>query len=394
MKQLLVLIGGVLFLFSCEIANVQQDQMTTMSSNSLSRDVVLNAESITLTKSIDLGIASDYNIFVLDDIEMMWTDALGRVAAAGDITLSGYGVALEEKSLTDEYALVAGGNITYTYGSVYNGNVAYGESFTPTGVSILKGVAVQDTPIDFETAEEDLKTLSAYLESVEINGEVLNQWGKVIFSGSEEVNIFTISTKEIESAHTLDLDIPEGSTAIINVEGTKTAVMNKGMTENFNKNKQNVLFNFPNQTELTIQSIGLKGSVLAPFAALTFQWGNIEGNIIAASVYGSGESHLYPFIPVVVEEETELPEEFEFLGACLEDNDTTTINMYIWGYGIDQIETVYLNGVEQIISWSDYWCLSIKVSPDEVNMNGHNYAEVAFINGATFSIDTPIYVDP
>jgi len=359
-----------------------------------SRSIVSNTTSSVLERSVDLGIASEFNLFILGDMEMMWTDALGRVAAAGDVTLSGYGVALEETELTDEYALISGGSISHTYGSVYYGNVAYGNTYNATGVSILNGEAIQDTPIDFTTAEVYLKRLSAYLESLEASGEVINEYGKVIFTGVDaEINIFTITTAEMESAHTLDLRIPEGSTAVINVEGTATSVMNKGMTETFNAQKQNVLFNFPNQTELTIQSIGLKGSVLAPYAALTFQWGNIEGNIIAASVYGSGESHLYPFIPVIVEEEPEVPEGFEFHAIHQNIISGGRYQITIYGQNMESIDEVIVAGESCAIYWNEEWAISFGVYTSKIQMNEANTLEFVFENGARYIYDSGLVVN-
>lgn len=388
MKRLLTLLIGVLLLFSCEMASVKPEITT-----SESRSIVPYSKSAVLDTSIDLGIASDYNLFILGDMEMMWTDALGRVAAAGDITLSGYGVALEEAELTDEYSLIAGGNISHTYGSVYHGNVAYGDTYTATGVSILNGEAILDTPIDFAAEEENLKVLSSYLENQEANGEIVNQWGKVVFTGSLEVNFFTISTEEIESAHTLDLDIPEGSTAVINVEGTSTSIMNKGMTEAFNLQKQNVLFNFPNQTELTIQSIGLKGSILAPYAALTFQWGNIEGNIVAASVYGSGESHLYPFIPVIVENTPEVPENLEITCITQYKLSGGRYQITFYGYGMETVNEVYVSDKSCYIYWQEEYGVSFCVYTTDIVMNESNTVEFVFENGARYIYEPGLIVE-
>jgi choice-of-anchor A domain-containing protein len=43
----------------------------------------------------------------------------------------------------------------------------------------------------------------------------------------------------------------------------------------------NILFNFVDADFLTLHSVGVKGSVLAPYAELSFYNGHVDGNVIA-----------------------------------------------------------------------------------------------------------------
>ncbi|MEC9062646.1 MAG: collagen-binding domain-containing protein, partial [Pseudomonadota bacterium] len=46
----------------------------------------------------------------------------------------------------------------------------------------------------------------------------------------------------------------------------------------------NILFNFVDADFLTLHSVGVKGSVLAPYAELSFYNGHVDGNVIANSL--------------------------------------------------------------------------------------------------------------
>jgi choice-of-anchor A domain-containing protein len=45
------------------------------------------------------------------------------------------------------------------------------------------------------------------------------------------------------------------------------------------------LWNFYEATSLTIEGIGVQGTVLTPFADITFNTGNVEGTLIGASLF-------------------------------------------------------------------------------------------------------------
>ncbi len=382
-RNLFAILGVLLFLMSCD--------MGTPNYENQSSSRIVGAKSISLNTTMSQDGENEYTLFILGDLNQKWTDSRGRVAAAGDINIQGYGVALDQPDLTDEYSLVAGGSITHINGTVYNGNVAYGENYSAQGVSILNGEASQGSPIDFQSAEVELKNLSSQLEGMTVNGTIVNYYGALIFTGSDEtLNVFSVSTEEIESSHTLDLNIPANSTAIINVSGTSTTIQYKGMTENFNNMKQHVMFNFPHQTQLTIQGIGFKGSVLAPYAHMIFNWAHIDGQIVAASLEGSGESHYFPFISYE-EDNPEVPEGFKVTHVLVFFNPSLMHHkIAIYGINFDQIENIYIDG-ENIAEFvklegTIYFYVPV-LSP------GTHTLDFVFSNGAVYSHPEGIVIE-
>jgi hypothetical protein len=58
-----------------------------------------------------------------------------------------------------------------------------------------------------------------------------------------------------------------------------------------------LLWNMPTVDVLTLRSLGFPGSLLAPLARVNFDWGNIDGTLVAASLHGSVELHSVPLLP-------------------------------------------------------------------------------------------------
>ncbi len=80
-------------------------------------------------------------------------------------------------------------------------------------------------------------------------------------------------------------------TVVINVSGTSDVLPNVGYTLSGGITPNHVLYNFYQATSLTVSSD--EGSVLAPFAAVTALSGGFNGELIAASMIGSVETHVY-----------------------------------------------------------------------------------------------------
>ncbi|NUN10954.1 MAG: carboxypeptidase regulatory-like domain-containing protein, partial [Ignavibacteriaceae bacterium] len=64
--------------------------------------------------TIDLGPASDYNVFVIGNINQPSADTQGKMAAGGNITLANYSVGDQLTPVSGQDVLVAGGNLTFT----------------------------------------------------------------------------------------------------------------------------------------------------------------------------------------------------------------------------------------------------------------------------------------
>ena len=89
--------------------------------------------------------------------------------------------------------------------------------------------------------------------------------------------------------------------------------MSGGLDNFFERNRENVLFNFLEAETLNLANIGVQGSILATSADITTGWGVVWGQVVAESwngpmqinqVYYNGDSPT-PSTPVA---NTEVPE--------------------------------------------------------------------------------------
>ncbi len=239
---------------------------------------------------------SDYNLFVLEDYSL-GTDVEGKVAAGGNITLNHFSVGLKVPNSELANTLVAGGDLTLTHGAVW-GEAWYGGSHSsdgtvvfPRGTSVLHG-----TPIDFQSRGAGLRQLSAQLGALAVNGTTtLESWGGVMLRGTDpEVNVFQVSASAFTGASLLSIEAPAGSRVVINITGSSATFTGFGSTFSGGVDQHGVLFNFVDATSINAHGYGFWGTVLAPYAHVTFNNGSFDGGIYARSMTGNAEGHLNP----------------------------------------------------------------------------------------------------
>jgi choice-of-anchor A domain-containing protein len=246
--------------------------------------------------TLDLGL-NGANVFTLGNFTSSGSDTEGSIVARGNVTLSGYSVNQNDKDTSGHYALIVGGNLSLTSGSIKNGDTYAGLSST------LTSAGVYSTPQVGGTAPVDLNALAAYatersaaLAAVTptTNASAVVQYGGLVVTGTastgNRVEVIDITTDQLASINNFTFnnlitstmasratsDSSTYSTIIFNVSGT-TATLSGGYTDLAN---YNVLFNFYQATSLTLNGVGLEASVLAPLATVTDGNGHIGGDVI------------------------------------------------------------------------------------------------------------------
>jgi choice-of-anchor A domain-containing protein len=295
--------------------------------------------------AVSLGPAAEYNVFVLGDYNQTGTDTEGKLAVGGDASFTdGFAVGMLLRGEGNGEVMVVGGDTTLSNGKVY-GDATFGgnqaiasnvgfEVLDTNNQVIRQGNITQGKPIDFAAAGQHLRTLSTSLHAqaqvVSTTKEVREEWGnrfttiignntKTLFEqygtsllttmeGSDsKLNIFNISADELANTKYFNILAPEDSTVLINVTGEVASMSGFGFFfngEDCNNSNvhmgcrgkaQNVLFNFSEAKSLDLNSISIMGSVLAPNADVKFNNGHINGNLIAGSLSGNGQSNLHLF---------------------------------------------------------------------------------------------------
>src|SRR4051794_7002305 len=271
------------------------NRRATVSSRSRrpSRLSVLNLEARDVPAT-GLGVANDFSAFILHDASLFNSDVEGRVAVGGNATLTAYGLGnhlANSNGTRDD--LVVGGNVDFTNGQVFGGNVVFGgtghfDMFGHPGGATRQQAGV----INFAQAETDLKALSDTYAATAATGTLVNQFGTIILNGHSGQNVFNVPATTLWNANDLRINAPAGATVIVNVTGTEARMQFMGFHLNGGIDKEGVILNFPQATKVTFQGIGIFGNVLAPRAFVDFSNGQINGTLVASSWCGYGQVNL------------------------------------------------------------------------------------------------------
>ncbi|MEH1928001.1 choice-of-anchor A family protein [Nostoc sp.] len=245
--------------------------------------------------AVELGAASDYNVFVLGDISQQYTDIEGKLAAGGNVNfMGGLGSKLSNNSGN---VVVAGKNLTLSNGQVNHGNAVYGGSANvSSNEGFPQGTLSKSNPIDFNEAGKELRGLSQYLATLTPTGKTTVQsWGAINLTGSgTALNVFNLAGSSVSKASSFQISGDANSTIVVNISGKDVSLQNFGFNIQ-GTDKQKVIYNFYEATNITASGISILGSILAPLANFNFNNGQVNGNVVVASLTGNGESHNYLF---------------------------------------------------------------------------------------------------
>jgi choice-of-anchor A domain-containing protein len=180
------------------------------------------------------------------------------------------------------------------------------------------------SPINFSVLQTQIYNLSGQLAGLTANGLVcsVNNSGSMVAKGgcpsnpihfnpnsqhynpswivlygtAPTINVFNITQAEFQNNDNLDIEVPTGSTVIINVAGTSDKLQRdiyfQGTTVT-DANASTLLFNFAAATSVTIDG-QIFATVLAPYASLS-GGSQMGGVFIAASIGSTGQVHYDPF---------------------------------------------------------------------------------------------------
>lgn len=279
------------------------------------------------------GAAGQYNVFVFNDLTLTETDVEGRAAAGGNVKLESFAIGSRvQQGEGGIPSLVAGNNVTLLNGSVgclpagnpspcpdpQKGTIVYGGAQSITGVGFKAPAILKTDQINFAAERSNLEGLSVSWAGFAANGIDVDPTANFDLTGTDSsLNVFSISAAEFGATH-LDFDFhaPVGSTILVNVTGN-LPVLNlhnigfsfngipgeniPGPGEIYSHNAgypySSILFNFVDAKNIDLDQIALNGTLFAPFADVTFtKDSHVDGNLIAMSLSGFGESHAIPFV--------------------------------------------------------------------------------------------------
>ncbi|HRJ26523.1 MAG TPA: choice-of-anchor A family protein [Fimbriimonadaceae bacterium] len=248
------------------------------------------------------GAAGGFNLYARQNVNSSGSDTEGRIAAGNNIGLNNYDVGLVTPGGD---VLVAGAQINFSNGTI-RGNARYGFSFTGVNTAFTNGgSAIPGVPIDFLATDATLLATSASWGSLGTNGTISQPFSTLNLVGTNPItNVFNITNAQLNSVTGVDISIPAGSTALINVQSAFVNFPNIGYNLNGNQVPpsifKKVVWNLPIATSVNMTN--LKGSLLAPQASVSTGFGAIDGQIFVNNFSGPMQVNWQQFDGTVVPE--------------------------------------------------------------------------------------------
>ncbi|KAG4104222.1 hypothetical protein H8356DRAFT_1640614 [Neocallimastix lanati (nom. inval.)] len=267
-------------------------------------------------------MAQSFNAFFFEDFTGISSDVQGRLAAKGAVDISGgyqsgaytYDPVAHSKISNHncdddhmkgdvQFAIVAGSVKFHDNGEILNGGVAYQDSvdIPSTIKETIEGhnCSIEQTSfIDFEKEKQSLTALSQKVGNMNENAKVTKESGRLVVDLVPGQKIFVITIENLSQIQEIvinenGVNIDE-ITIVFNI--TSDNVTFTGFdTSKLHQYDTRILWNAPNAKKIEIKNFRIEGSLLAPFADIEGNNGNIQGQMIANSFKGNLEIDWVPF---------------------------------------------------------------------------------------------------
>lgn len=267
--------------------------------------------SVSAATADSITLAQGFNVLVRGDMTLK-ADVGGRTAVGGNATFQNFAIGSGDNGSNgaalapdaSRYDLVVGGVASLSNGSIAKGSAWAGSAsatsvgFPTAGASLQTGGTV---PVDIATMLSDAEALSRELTGLSANGSANAQWGGLTLTGTDSaLNVFDLTTAMLSGLHSVNIIVPTSSTVLFNVTGDTLAMQYMGINVNGaqdNAMSGQLLWNFQDLTSLTLNGLGWRGSILAPWATMQLANGNVNGQVIVDNLFTSwgGEYHNVAF---------------------------------------------------------------------------------------------------
>jgi choice-of-anchor A domain-containing protein len=254
-----------------------------------------------------------YDAYVLGDIgsstSAYTSDSAGAIAAGGNIYLTSFSA---NSGNNNGVAVVSGGNLTLSNGSI-NGGADVGGNVTISSASVSGTVQAQGTvsvtnasqpstvtgssaatPIDFSATSASAKSEAISIASLAQQAQTAGTAGAIsgtnnlVLTGtSAGVNYFNLTAAQLAQLSSGSLTIDNtvaGATDIISVTGSSATMGNFAFSYEGTASASTTLLDFSQASSLSISSVAVDASILAPSADVSFTNGNLTGVLVAGNL--------------------------------------------------------------------------------------------------------------
>jgi choice-of-anchor A domain-containing protein len=255
--------------------------------------------SAAATECTPIGVPGQFDVFTDSTFGLTSSGGTieGRVAVGGNAQLQGGVTIGKDPPLApnrDRTDLMVAGDLTIesSGGSVPKGRVTYGGLLTQRGtLTALAGpdhvqpeVKIAD---EFATLLKRSEETAKIVPYVTVSGPTNNVL--TLSNHMSTLNVFRVTTEQMQNAGQIIVDVDAGSTTVINVLGSAFTSRLYGI-QLLGATPDKVLWNFSSATEVQQHSgLDWRGTMLAPKADVSVSNGQFYGQIFADTVTVGGE---------------------------------------------------------------------------------------------------------
>lgn len=236
-----------------------------------------------------VSIPQDFNALIYGDIDGL-QDSEGGLMAGRSLTASGFSINMAARK---PVGLFVGEQSILNSGSIF-GAVFYGTAQAPPpNVTVHGALSQSPSQLDVRRLFALQMELTRQLSDAFATGSTKLEYSTLTLVGKNtDVSVFSVNGDDLKAARSIKISIPTGAAAIINVDAKSADFANMGIDST--APPELLLWNFSNAASLRISGISVTGSVLAPYADVSFSSGNLNGTLVARSLSGNGELHYRP----------------------------------------------------------------------------------------------------
>jgi fibronectin-binding autotransporter adhesin len=235
------------------------------------------ASGASVGSCVSFGSAGSYSEYSTSTALVSDDTTDGSVAYGGQASLTGDSFATASVPAIQQ-TLVAGGALSGTSVTLENGSAIYvgplSASITDSGGGTVTQVAASALPFQFSSAGSFLGSASTTLGGLSTSGTIVKASGVLTLTGTgtgASTNVFDVnaSGSGVSGVTSVVIDVPSGGVAVVNLQAGTLNLSQVTVTLQGGVSADDVVFNLPTATSLTLDHDTLSGTVLAPLASVT-----------------------------------------------------------------------------------------------------------------------------
>lgn len=270
------------------------------------------------------GPAGVFNALVIGDLTTSGGDTENRLGVGGTARfIGGYsvGIAHYGEPIPTNHGdavdmLIVGGDL---YDGIWgvNGNIVHGGTrYGPVRHMQNENIVRHVSPVTFDEngnvpdaggglsfAELHARMIARSIQLGALPDRGVVMKGAVsphhacLIGDDPELNVFNVTQSGVVANSRIDIVAPSGATVLVNIKGTEMQYLQSAMALT-GVEREFVLFNYVNATQMLVAGFTHEGSVLAPHASAILAGGAVEGQAVFGgnvSTHTGYEFHNYPF---------------------------------------------------------------------------------------------------